>query len=150
MKKIFIFFFVLFVISVLQAQQNYFGEYTHLEEDTLKADSTWYSIWLNTAKYPYLGIMVRTFNPADSTKYNVTYVVAYDTTSSDTFFVPCSENGSANNAVFLISDSSSTYMTCTVQAPVSHFVKIKIVTDDTDHGNRCGFWLKTFLWKPLD
>lgn len=141
---------LLCLITTAGAGVNHFGQHVHLTSDTLGTDSTWYSDWLNTAEYPYLGVMVRTLNSVDSTKYNVYFVTAYDTTASDTFFIPCDTLGAADNTVFVITDSSSAYRTRSMLTPVGHFVKVMVVTDATDHGNRCAFWLETFLWKPLD
>ena len=150
-KTLFIFMtFILLLTSTAFAGVNDFGQHEHLANDTLGTDSTWTSDWLNTAEYPYLGVMVRTLNSVDSTKFTVSFVVSYDTTSSDTFFVPCDTLGAVDNNIFVITDSSSVYRARSVLVPVGHFAKIIVVTDATDHGNRCAFWLETFLWRPLD
>lgn len=151
MKKIFIaLVFVMLMVNVARADVNYWGRYVHLNGDTLGTDSTWYSCWLNVGRYPYLGVMTRTTNPVDSTKYIVYFEVSYDTVGTDTMFIPCDTLGGVDNTIFVITDSASTWLTRSVLMPVSRFVKIKIITDATDHGDRCGFWLETFLWRPVN
>lgn len=149
MRKIAIIIFIglatFFALS--DAGESHFGKHELLDNNTLGTDSTWHSDWIDIQRYPYVGIGVQTSNPVDSTKYSIYYVVAFDTT--DTFYVSIDSLGAAINLIFTTSDSASTYMAKTVVPPVSGWIKIKVITDATDHGDRCKYNLDLFTWTPI-
>lgn len=149
MNKIAVAIFIGLVIffALSNAGESYFGKHELLDNDTLGTDSTWYSDWIDIQTYPYVGIGIQTSNPADSTVYDIFYVVAFDTT--DTFFVSIDSVSNITNLIFSTSDSASTYMARTVTPPVSGWIKIKVVTDATDHGERCKYNLDLFTWTPI-
>lgn len=147
MKKFFLFFALTVLLSTVNAQG--FGRYTHFEDTIIVAnDTVETAIWIDIAKYPYLGVVCRTTNVVDSTKYIVDYFISYDTTYT---YTPSSSSGSSDNSIFVISDSSGVFRAKSIQSPVGRFLKIRIITDLTanDCGDRIHFWLYTYSWKPL-
>lgn len=142
MKKLLI--LVLMAGIMMAADHNYFGPKIWLADTVIHSDSVWHTDLIDVGRYPYCGISIKTSNPEDSTDYEVYFkCMDYDTGS---IYTPTDTLGAADNTIFVISDSASTWMKRSVLSPVSRYIVI-YYDPQTDHGNQCKVWLRTFLWK---
>lgn len=130
--------------AMFAADHNYFGPKTWLADTVIHSDSIWSTDLIDVGQYPYCGIAIKTSNPEDSTDYKVYYKTAFDNTGS--LYVAADTLGAADNTIFVITDSTSVWMERSILVPVSRYIKI-FYDPQTDHGNQCKVWLRTFLWK---
>lgn len=149
MRKLFLLMalVLIFMPNKANAIVDTYGEHIHWADTIIVENDTVETQWIDIAKFPYLGIMVRTTNVADSTKYTMDYFIAYDTTE---VLTPCDENGTADNQIWAVTDSSSIKRCKSLQAPIGRWLKARIITNTTANGcgNRIHFWVKTYSWRP--
>lgn len=121
------------------------GPHTLWDGDSLQQADTLISNPLHTGHFPYLGVWIKTTNPADSTQYRIFFRGAFAKT--DTFAISSDTAGAeVGSTIMRIADTLWHY--CSVILPVATYTKIYLIADDTDHGNRACVWLKIFLWRP--
>ncbi|MGB3341339.1 MAG: hypothetical protein WBB37_07655 [bacterium] len=144
MKKLI--FMVILLVTALCFGQEVFdspGPHWLWEDELLEAGVTKVSTPLYTGHWPYAGLWIKTTNPADSTKYRVSFKGAYELT--DTFAIASDSSGNDVGTIIRISDTLWHY--CSIKSALAPYTKIYIEADALEHGNRANISIKAFLWR---